>query len=374
MAANNITPERLAWVRLARTEGLGPVTVRRLVSRYGSAEKALDAVPVLSARGGRVKELAKIDSVHKELEIMHKRGVQFLCPADPDYPDLLSHIADPPLVLSYRGQSSWLRKDTMVGIVGARNASVNAMRLAQKWAGEIGASGGVIVSGLARGIDTAAHQGGLKTGTVAVLAGGLDNVYPTENQKLADQIADQGCIVSEEPLTLAPMASHFPKRNRIISGLSRGVVVIEATLKSGSLITARLAAEQGREVMAVPGFPADPRAAGPNALIRDGAALVQNAQDVLEAVAMFKPRDLFTALEERAPTDALFDEGFDTGDLRARILEALSMMPISLDDLAGCIGCSPQNLSLPLLELELSGLIRYGSQNKIALGNIESSE
>lgn len=369
----SLDPERFAWLQLARTDGLGPITVRRLVARSGSAVKAAEAVPILSARGGRVKQLASQDMVQKEIDHLHKRNTPFLCPSDADYPSLLAQIPDAPLILTYRGRVELLNTALMIGIVGARNASVNACRLAQKWAGEIGTAGGIVISGLARGIDTAAHQGSLKTGTVAVVAGGLDNIYPSENQKLADEIAASGCIVSEEPLDLAPMANHFPKRNRIISGLSHGVVIVEATLKSGSLITARLAAEQGRDVMAVPGFPADPRAQGPNALIKDGATLIQNTDDILEAVRSYRPPDTsFTSLEERSVHDVL-QEDIDNGDLRERILSALSAMPTSLDDLAASLGCRVESLSLPLLELELSGAIRYGSQNKIALSGFENT-
>ncbi len=369
----NADTERLSWLRLARTEGLGPVTVRRLVARMGGAQKAVEAAPQLSARGGRVKELMSVADAEKEIEQMHKKGVHFLCPIDDDYPSMLSEISDAPLILSYRGRVELLRRNPMIGVVGARNASVNACRLTQNWAASLGKDGAVIVSGLARGIDTAAHNGSLKTGTVAVVAGGLDSIYPTENQKLADQIAQEGCIISEEPLTLAPMASHFPKRNRIIAGLSHGTLIVEATLRSGSLITARLAAEQGREVMAVPGFPADPRAAGPNALLKDGATLVETADDVLAALRLRKSRvDLFSHVEDDTQQETPVNDVMDADEMRARILSALSITPISLDDLAGHIGTNPRNLSLALLELELSGAIRYGSQGRIALGSIES--
>ncbi len=331
-------------------------------------------MPVLSARGGRVKKVADKNLVVQEAALLAKRNTPFLCPADEDYPFLLAQISDAPLILTYRGRVELLNKALMIGVVGARNASVNACRLTKNMAGEIGMAGGIVVSGLARGIDTAAHEGSLKSGTVAVVAGGLDNIYPAENQKLADQISVEGCILSEEPLTLAPMANHFPKRNRIISGLSHGVVVVEATLRSGSLITARLAAEQGREVMAVPGFPGDPRAQGPNALLKDGATLVQNAQDVLDAVRSYKLPDGQEPfrMEERKAFDVLMDDNEDTDDLRERILSALSATPISLDDLAAAIGCRVESLSLALLELELSGAIRYASQNRIALGSLES--
>lgn len=367
------TPERLAYFRLARTEGLGPVTIRRLVERYGSADKALEAVPTLSARGGRVKQLASMDSVQKELDHMDKRKTPFLCPADDDYPFLLAQISDAPVLLTYRGNASLLSKDMILGVVGARNASVNACRLTQKWASEIGQAGASVVSGLARGIDTAAHQGSLKTGTVAVVAGGLDNIYPSENQKLADEIAESGCIVSEEFLTLAPMNTHFPKRNRIIAGLSHAVLVVEATLRSGSLITARLAGEYGRDVLAVPGFPMDPRAQGPNHLIKDGAILVSEIQDMIDTLRQPKAKSQMEfSLRERDVHDVLFDEN-DTDDLREKILSALSSVPVSLDDLASSIGCHPQKISLPLLELELSGAIRYPSHNKIVLGSLETA-
>ncbi len=368
------SPERLAYLRLARTEGLGPVTIKRLVERCGSAEKAVEAVPVMSAKGGRVKELASLDAIHKELDHLDKRNTLFLCPADKDYPFLLSQISDAPIILTYRGDTKLLQKDMMLGVVGARNSSVNASRFTQKLCSEIGQAGASVVSGLARGIDTAAHNGSLKTGTVAVVAGGLDNIYPAENQKLADEIAEKGCIVSEEPLTLAPMATHFPKRNRIIAGLSHAVLVVEATLRSGSLITARLAGEYGRDVLAIPGFPLDPRAEGPNHLIKDGAILISETQDILDALRQPKIKaDAPFTLNERSVSDVLYNEE-DTDDLRERILSSLSSMPISLDDLAAACACNPQQLSLPLLELELSGAIRYASHNRIVLGKMEPYE
>lgn len=370
---NVITPEHIAWLRLARTYGLGPVTIKKLIARYKTAIKACEMVPELSARGGRVKKLPDVREIEREFEQLKKSKTNFLCPVDDNYPKLLKHIDGAPIVLNYRGRVDLLNQTPSIGIVGARNASVHGARMTEKMANELGEAGIVVHSGLARGIDTAAHKGALNTGTVAVVAGGLNNIYPSENIKLADAIADQGCLLTEEALNVSPKAQHFPKRNRIISGMSLAVLVVEATLKSGSLITARLAGEQGRDVMAVPGFPADPRASGPNALLKDGAILIRNTQDILDSMPQTLPHDdLFTGLEEPTVEDHFYMDDDVPAGLRTQILQSLGTYPITLEELAQALSCQPSNLSMPLLELELSGAIRYASSGKIALGDLNT--
>lgn len=251
--------ERIDWLRLSRSENVGPVTFRRLLHRFGSAAAALEALPELVRRGGRTAiRVCTAEEAEQEIESLRGAEGRFLGLFEPDYPHALRAIDDAPPVLAVLGNATLLSQP-ILGMVGSRNASLNGSRLAERLARDLGAAGFVIASGLARGIDTAAHEGALKTGTIAVVAGGVDVVYPKENKKLYDKIVDQGAVISEQPLGSSPVARHFPRRNRIISGLAKGVLVIEAHLRSGSLITARSAADQGRDVFAVPGSPLDPR-------------------------------------------------------------------------------------------------------------------
>ncbi|HEX6865700.1 MAG TPA: DNA-processing protein DprA, partial [Caulobacteraceae bacterium] len=277
--------ERLAWLRLARTENVGPVTFEQLVGRYGSAERALAALPELSRRGGRIKPLTVPgeDEANRELEAGEKLGARLIASCESDFPKQLAAVDPPPPLIWVRGHLSLLHKPC-IAIVGARIASAGGQRFARGLAGQLGAAGQVVVSGMARGIDSAAQEGALPTGTAAVLGGGIDDIYPSENAGLYERLVAEGCVVSESPPGKKAQARDFPRRNRIISGLSLVVVVVEAELKSGSLITARLAAEQGREVFAVPGSPLDPRAKGTNDLIRQGAGLCESAEDVLRAL------------------------------------------------------------------------------------------
>lgn len=277
--------EKLQWLRLFRTDNVGPITFYRLLEYYGSAEKALEALPELAKRGGRKKPLVApaLDQIEREYEMLLQRGGQVIIASEQSYPSPLRALDDAPPVLSILGDVSILQK-SCIGMVGARNASINGRRYAEKLAGELGKNDHVVVSGLARGIDTAAHKGALNSGTIAVVAGGIDVVYPEENKELYAQIIEKGVVVAESLLGQKPYAQSFPKRNRIVSGLSQAVVVVEATQRSGSLITARMAGEQGRDVMAVPGHPMDPRASGPNHLIREGATLVRGVEDILEGL------------------------------------------------------------------------------------------
>ncbi len=273
--------ERRAWLRLARTQNVGPVTFAQLIGRFGSASAALKEVPRLVRRGGGDEpRLPSDDDAAREIAALGKLGGRMIASCEPDYPRGLAAAEPAPPIISILGHATLLERE-MVAMVGARNASALGRKLAGTLARDLVEAGLVVVSGLARGIDAAAHEGALAGGTCAVVAGGVDIVYPPENTGLHERIRAQGCIVSEMPLGQAPQARHFPRRNRIISGLSRGVVVVEAAEGSGSLITANYALEQGREIFAVPGSPLDPRAGGTNRLIREGATLTESAADVL---------------------------------------------------------------------------------------------
>ena len=276
--------DRIARLRLIRSERVGPATYLQLLARFGSAEAAIEALPDLAARaGGRMPRIISADAIEREIEAVERLGGRYLFLGTPAYPALLAEIDTPPPALIAQGVPALLERP-LVALVGARNASAAACRFARALARSLGEAGQVVVSGLARGIDTAAHDGALATGTVAVIAGGIDIFYPPENEERQRAIAERGLLIAEQPPGTEPRARHFPHRNRIIAGLAQGTVVVEAAPNSGSLITARHAAEFGRDVMAVPGSPLDPRAQGCNLLIREGAILVQNAEDVLEAI------------------------------------------------------------------------------------------
>lgn len=366
--------ERLARLRLARSGNVGPRTYAHLMRRFGSAGRALEAMPELAARGGKPDyRPCPAEAVEAEMTAAEKAEAIMLLVGDAGYPPLLAAIDPAPPVLWAIGDRELFNRSA-VAIVGARNASALGMRTARRLARELGALGHVIVSGLARGIDASAHEASLATGTIAVLAGGLDEPYPPENVELAKRIAEKGVALSEAPFGTMPTSQHFPRRNRIISGLARGVVLVEAAARSGSLITARFALEQGREAMACPGAPEDPRAAGCNALIREGAALIRHGGDVEEALAA--PRtlalaeggrefdfdvDLFEGDGLRDDYDALadFDEEGGSGDraLAEQIMELLGHNPVDTDELARACGASPAELSLAILELDLAGRI-----------------
>ncbi len=358
--------ERLERLRLARTENIGPVTYRQLIARYGSAAAALDALPGLARRGGRSRALriCPRDVAERERDALARLGGTLIFPGEAAYPEALAILDHAPMVLSVLGNPALLPRRA-VAIVGARNASTGGRRFAQKIAADIAAAGLVVVSGLARGIDAAAHSGAVDA-TVAVVAGGVDVVYPRENATLYADIRAKGAIVSEMPLGVQPQARHFPRRNRIISGLSLGVLVVEAALRSGSLITARLAAEQGRDVFAVPGSPLDPRCRGPNDLIRKGARLTESAEDILEELPAAAPhRPLFPTIPElpmTMPDDD--DTGPDDGgpdDLPAgladRILGLLGPARASVDDIIRETAEPAGLVRGALLELELAGRI-----------------
>lgn len=345
--------ERRDWLRLARTENVGPVAFEQLLARFGSVGRALDALPDLARRGGRTRPLTAptLAETDAELEAGDRVGARLLAACEPDYPRRLAAVDPPPPLLWVRGDPALLNRPT-VAMVGARIASAAGQRFARGLAGELGRQGHVVVSGLARGIDAAAHEGALTTGTVAVLGGGVDDVYPPENAALYARIAVHGCIVSESAVGRRAQAKDFPRRNRIISGLSEGVVVVEAELRSGSLITARLAGEQGREVFAVPGSPLEPRSRGTNDLIRQGAILCEGLDDVL--------RGLQRPLIPRGPVRGAYGLAEPTSEAEVesaleRIAALLSPTPTPRDELARLAGCPAPVAAAALVELELAG-------------------
>jgi DNA processing protein len=345
--------ERIARLQLARSERIGPVTFAQLVARYGSAQAALDALPgVIRKAGGAAYTAAPRDRIEAEIASGEALGARLVVIGDADYPDTLAAVDPAPPVLWARGRLDSLQKEA-VAIVGARIASAGGQRIARGLASQLGEAGLTVVSGLARGIDAAAHWGSLSTGTVAVLGGGVDDVYPSDNQDLYERIVAEGCILSESPPGTRAQARDFPRRNRIISGLSRGVIVVEAEIRSGSLITARLAAEQGREVFAVPGSPLDPRSRGPNALLRDGATLCERVEDVLDALGTLRA----ARIKPRPPAPVEISADLDKATLGA-VEALLSPTPTPRDDLARSLGLPVAVVSGALLELSLVGRAR----------------
>jgi DNA processing protein len=356
--------QRLAWLRLIRSENIGPVTFRELINRFGSASAALEAVPTLAERGGRRIRLTSPADAERELRAAEAIGASFVALGEPDYPSWLRHIDGAPPLLAVRGDLAALTRP-MVGIVGSRNASIAGRKYAMQLAVGLGEHGYVIASGLARGIDAAAHEAALGAGTVAVFAGGLDRLYPPENEVLARRILDSGgAHVSEMPMGSEPRARDFPRRNRIVSGLSLGVVIVEAATQSGSLITARLAAEQGRLVFAVPGSPLDPRATGTNRLIRDGAHIVTELDDILDQLSPMRDRTPEGA-EEPPPSEPLPDDAGD--DDRARITSALGPTPVTVDEIIRFTGLKPAVVHLVLLELTLAGRLERHPGQRVSL-------
>ncbi|WGF89247.1 DNA-processing protein DprA [Marinivivus vitaminiproducens] len=377
--------ERLAWLRLARSDGVGPILFERLLTRYGSARAALRALPDLAASqsGARRLRAAEARAVEREAADMARLGWPWLLRTDASYPDALAAIADPPPVLGVRGDATVLARPC-IALIGARNASANGGVFARRLASDLAATGYVIVSGLARGIDTAVHAGALEAGgiTVAAIASGLDVAYPLENADLTERIARSGAVISERPLGAEPKARHFPKRNRIIAGLSLGVVVIEAAPASGSLITARLALEQGREVLAVPGSPMDERHRGTNQLLRDGAHLVENAADVLAVIAPLAQRADRTVLPARAsaavrrtsavhargapaPTAVMAEAEMPDG-LSGALLRLLGPEPLAVDELVRQVAAGAAEVQEALAELELDDRIARHPGNRVS--------
>ncbi|GAB5389484.1 MAG: DNA-processing protein DprA [Alphaproteobacteria bacterium] len=359
----------LATLTLWRCENVGPVTFRKLLETYGTAEKALDILPELARAGGRKRPIKQPDpaKIEAEIDATHRLGGRYLGHLDPAFPPLLKAAEDAPPVIGIVGDATLFQRRA-VGIVGARNASLNGRKLAAQLATELGQAGFVVVSGLARGIDTAAHQGSLATGTLACLAGGLDNFYPRENEELQRRIAEAGCLVTEQPPATRPTATHFPRRNRIISGLSEGVLVVEAAARSGSLITARLAGEQGREVMAIPGSPMDARASGGNRLIKEGAALIEGIDDILDVLSNRQSPSLFDpGYSYDPPPPPPLPDGDTLSRARTRILDALDHTGISVDELIRDCATPAQTVQIILLELELAGRLTRLPGNRVCI-------
>jgi DNA processing protein len=359
--AGQISDEtKLDWLRLIRSDHVGPHTFRMLLSRFGGAGAALAALPDLARRGGAAgpSRIYSRENAERELAAMASFGVRLLATAEADYPQRLAMIDDAPPLLAVRGNMGALALP-MVAIVGARNASAAGVRFAERLARELGECGFAIASGLARGIDARAHRGSLASGTVAVLAGGHDHIYPPEHARLADSILAQGALVSEMPMGWQPRAADFPRRNRLISGSAAGVVIVEAAKRSGSLITARLALEQGREVFAVPGSPLDPRAEGTNDLLKQGATMVTQADDV---VAVLRPILGHPAEHPaREPEAACTPRAEPVVAERSRVVDLLGPTPVPIDDLIRLSGASAATVRMVLLELELAGrLDRHG--------------
>jgi DNA processing protein len=349
---------RIDWLRLIRSDNIGPRTFRSLLHHFGSAGAALERLPELARRGGadRPGRICSAEDAQRELLASLKIGVSLLAPHEPFYPPRLAMIDDAPPLLGVRGAVEALKRP-MIAVVGSRNASGAGLKFAQTLAHGLGQAGFVIASGLARGIDQAAHLASINSGTVAMLAGGHDRIYPPEHEDLLQALLGSGAAISEMPLGHVPRARDFPRRNRLISGAALGVVVVEAAHRSGSLITARIAAEQGREVFAVPGSPLDPRAAGTNDLIKQGAMLVTEAADIIDAIAPIMERPVGL----REPDQAFPFEEPGNSD-RARVIALLGPSPVGLDDLIRLAGTSPAVVRTVLLELELAGrLERHGA-------------
>ena len=353
---------RRDWLRLARTENVGPVTFDQLIKRFGEASLALAALPDLARRSGRSSPMTipSIAEIEGELEAGDHLGARLICACEDAFPSALAALDPPPPVIWARGDPKRL-EGLLVAIVGARVASASGQRFARGLAAELGAAGHVIVSGMARGVDGAAHEGSLATGTVAVLGGGIDDIYPREHHDLYERIVAQGCVVSESRPGQTAQAKDFPRRNRIISGLSRAVVVVEAELRSGSLITARLAAEQGREVLAVPGSPLDPRARGCNDLIRQGAAICESVDDVLRALEGFGG---FHEPERPYQSAPIADEEVDA--LREEIHRLLSPTPVPRDEIIRATGAPVAAVLAALTELEIAGRLEFGNSGMVS--------
>ncbi len=359
--------DAVARLRLIRTDSIGPITYRQLIARFGGAEAALQALPDLARRGGRTLSIASIAAADAEIAALDAIGATLIFIDTPAYPVLLASLESAPPVLGVRGDPGLLDRPA-VAIVGARNASAAGVRFARQLAHDLADEDLVIVSGLARGIDSAAHAGAMAGGTIAVVAGGVDVVYPPENAALMAEIAEKGLILAEAMPGVEPQARHFPRRNRIIAGLAAGTLVVEGAPKSGSLITARIAAEAGREVMAVPGSPLDPRAQGCNILIREGATLVQSAADVIEALSAFGQGSQI-GLRFKIAEPGIPELARDAGDAeRGEIARLLSPTPVAIDEIIRLSGLPSAVVATVLLDMELIGQVVRHAGGRVAAG------
>ncbi|MGE0499920.1 MAG: DNA-processing protein DprA [Rhizobiaceae bacterium] len=360
--------QRISWLRLIRTENVGPATFRDLINRFGSAETAIEMLPELMRSGGatRLPRIPSVGEAEDEMERARRAAVQFVAIGEASYPPYLRRMPHPPPLLAVKGETSVFALPP-VAMVGARNASLAGIRMARNLAAEIGRAGHAVVSGLARGIDTAVHEGSLATGTIAVFAGGLDQPFPAENVALAEEIsAKGGALVSEMPFGWEPRAKDFPRRNRIIAGLSLGLVVVEAAQRSGSLISARLAGEMGRLVFAVPGSPLDPRAAGANSLLKQGAILVTEARDVLEQIAPLAGASVAPVVSAEEPPDFSATPP-PVDDDRDKVLECLGPTPCGVDEIIRHTGLHPAQVFMILLELDLAGRLERHAGGQVSL-------
>ena len=357
--------QRRDWIRLSQSENVGPATFRQLIGRYGSAAAALEALPELSMKGGLTRPIRifSIDDAEAAIERAEELGASFVVAGEMGYPPLLYHVPGAPTFLCVKGNPA-LAELQAVAIVGARNASAGGRRFARQLSAELSEEGYLVVSGLARGIDTAAHEAAPRGRTAAVIAGGIDNIYPPENAELQKLIGENGLLLAEMLPGAVPRAEHFPRRNRIISGMSRAVIVVEAALRSGSLITARLAGEQGRDVFAVPGSPLDPRAEGTNKLIKEGATLLTSSAEVIESL-----RTEYTAAPKSfSEPESPVEESFEAGPSDRRlVLSLLSPTPVDVDDIIRESRLSAAVVLGILLELELAGKVARSSQQKVCL-------
>ncbi len=355
--------EAFARIRLLRSPNIGPVSYRQLLARFGTAQAAIEALPDLAQRGGSAYRIASAENVADEIAQVRSANAKYLFHDQPDYPELLAQADSAPPILTWRGDLS-LAARPCVAVVGARNASAAAVKLARDFAGVLSASGFTVVSGLARGIDGAAHRGAMPA-TIGVIASGIDVVYPPEHADLQEEVATRGLLLAEQVPGTEPRGRHFPSRNRIIAGLASGTLVVEAAPKSGSLITARLAAESGREVMAIPGSPLDGRATGCNQLIRDGAVLVQSPEDVIELLTGFDgtPRSTF---REAAPAYVFADDELAEAE-PANVSDLLTTAPVAVDELIRQSGEPAASVQLALLELEIAGPIVRHAGGRVSL-------
>jgi len=358
-------------LRLIRTANVGPITFFTLIRRFGTAAEALNALPELAQRGGRKQTITAATAAQAQAEIdaTHKLGARLIMYGEPDYPALLLNIPDAPPVITVLGNPQlWQMRDN-IAIVGARNASAHGCQFASQLAQKLGAKNFTITSGLARGIDTFAHKGSLASGTVGVIASGIDTIYPPENAKLYALMREQGAIISEQPIGQLPFAGSFPGRNRIIAGMTLGTVVVEAAPRSGSLITSRFANEYGREVFAVPGSPLDPRAKGCNQLLREGATMVESADDIVQSLNPYR-KNLFA---QEAPAayahtpKTLPPNDINMQELRTQLLVKLGANAVSVDELIEQCDTSAQAVLTLLLELELAGKLKRSAGNKVSL-------
>ncbi|MBA4009725.1 MAG: DNA-protecting protein DprA [Erythrobacter sp.] len=351
--------EAFARIRLLRSPNIGPISYRQLIARFGTARAALDALPDLGKRGRGVYHPASAQSIEREVVAVRQAGARYLFHDQPDYPALLAELDNAPPIVTCRGRLA-LASAPCVALVGARNASAAAVKLARDFGAALAEAGFTVVSGLARGIDGAAHEGAFPH-TIGVIASGIDIAYPPQHEALQERIAQEALLIAEQPPGTEPRGRHFPRRNRIIAGLALGTLVIEAAPQSGSLITARLAGEAGREVMAIPGSPLDARALGCNQLIREGAVLVQTPDEVVELLESFTgaPRSRFHVADSPSDFDyselAKLDWGEARADFSHDIAHLLTNAPVEIDELIRQTQATPAEVHMALLELELAG-------------------